>query len=305
MDMINKIDNLIGNTPLFRLNWFCREYSVNLLAKLEFYNPGGSVKDRLALAMISDAEEKGIINAETVVIEPSSGNTGVGLAMICASRNYQLIITMPDNASSERRQLIKAYGAEVILTPASDGMKGSIGKAMELAESFGNSFVPFQFKNKANPEMHFKTTGPEIWEATKGKTDIFVSGVGTGGTITGIGKFLKLKNPAIRIVAVEPTGSPVLSGGNAGKHKIAGIGAGFIPEVLDTTIIDEIVQVTDDDAFHHARLLAKKEGILAGISSGAILYAALQLSSRPENKNKNIVFIVCDTGERYLSTSLF
>jgi cysteine synthase A len=305
MEIINKIDNLIGNTPLFRLNWFCREYGVNLLAKLEFYNPGGSVKDRLALAMITDAEKTGKIHPGITIVEPTSGNTGVGLAMICAARKYRLIVTMPDNSSIERQKIIKGYGSEVILTPAAEGMKGSIKRAEELADFCFDSYIPFQFKNKANPQMHYETTGPEIWEATQGKVDIFVAGVGTGGTITGVGRFLKEKKSNIKIIAVEPKGSPVLSGGQPGKHKISGIGAGFIPEVLDTTIIDEIVQVTDDDAFYHARLLAKKEGILAGISSGAILYAALQLSSRPENKNKNIVFIVCDTGERYLSTSLF
>lgn len=305
MNVAQNITQLIGKTPLVRLNTLSISCGATLLAKLESKNPGGSVKDRLALAMINDAEKTGKIHPGITIVEPTSGNTGVGLAMICAVRKYRLVVTMPDNSSVERQKIIQGYGSEVILTPAAEGMKGSIKRAEELADFFFDSYIPFQFKNKANPQMHYETTGPEIWEATHGKVDIFVAGVGTGGTITGVGRFLKEKNRNIKIIAVEPKGSPVLSGGQPGKHKISGIGAGFIPEVLDTAIIDEIVQVTDDDALFHARLLAKKEGILAGISSGAILYAALQIGSRPENKGKIIVFIVCDTGERYLSTSLF
>lgn len=305
MNVAQNISELIGKTPLVGLNTISTQCGANLFAKLESKNPGGSVKDRLALAMINDAEKTGKIHPGITIVEPTSGNTGVGLAMICAARKYRLIVTMPDNSSIEREKIIKGYGSEVILTPAAEGMKGSIKRAEELAEFFIDSYIPFQFKNKANPLMHYETTGPEIWEATDGNVDIFVAGVGTGGTITGVGRFLKEKNSNIKIIAVEPKGSPVLSGGQPGKHKISGIGAGFIPEVLDINIIDEIVQVTDDDALFHSRLLAKKEGILAGISSGAILWAAVQMGSRPENKGKNIVFMVCDTGERYLSTSLF
>ncbi len=305
MKIANNITELIGQTPLIKINGLSNGTGANLLAKLEYQNPGASVKDRLAWAMIRHGEENGLIDHETVIIEPTSGNTGIGLAMVCAARKYRLVITMPEATSIERRKIMKAYGAEVILTTSDKGMTGSIEKAIELSSNFPKSYIPFQFKNVANAEMHRRTTGPEIWNDTEGKVDFFVAGVGTGGTITGAGEFLKSQNPAIKVIAVEPAGSPVISGGKPGKHKIAGIGAGFVPEVLNRNVIDEIIQVTDDDAMTYARKLAADEGIFAGTSSGAILWAAVQLANRKENKGKNIVFITCDTGERYLSTSLF
>lgn len=305
MKTAKNITDLIGNTPLIRLNSFSEETGAGLLAKLEFQNPGGSVKDRLALALIRYGEEKGYIGPETTIIEPTSGNTGIGLAMVCAARGYRLVVTMPEATSVERRKLIAAYGAEVVLTPADEGMRGAIEKAEQLADKNNNSYIPYQFSNPANAEMHRNTTGPEIWDDTKGRVDIFVAGVGTGGTITGTGEFLKSKNPDIRVVAVEPAGSPVISGGEPGKHRIAGIGAGFVPEVLKVELLDEIISVKDEDAYTYARLLARNEGIFSGASSGAILWAAVQLAKRPENKGKKIVMIICDTGERYLSTKLF
>jgi len=305
MKIANSITDLIGNTPLIRLNSFSDECGANLFAKLEYQNPGGSVKDRLAWAMIRDAELQGKISKDTMIIEPTSGNTGIGLAMVCAAKGYKLIVTMPENASLERRKLIHAYGAEVVLSPADTGMTGAIRLAVELSEKYTGSFIPQQFKNPANAEMHRQTTGPEIWRDTDGHVDIFVSGVGTGGTITGTGEFLKSKNPDLIVVAVEPAASPVISGGKPGKHKIAGIGAGFIPDVLNRAIIDEIVTVSDDDAFETARQMANAEGVFGGISSGAILWAAIQVAKRSGNHGKNIVLITCDTGERYLSTSLF
>lgn len=305
MGISKDITQLIGNTPLVKLNKLGKDTGANLYAKMESANPGGSVKDRLALALIEDAEEKGLINKETTIIEPTSGNTGIGLAMVAAARDYKLILTMPEGASVERRNLIQAYGAELVLTPAEDGMKGSIAKAEELKEKKSNSFIPMQFRNTANSKMHYKTTGPEIWKDTEGKVDFFVAGVGTGGTITGAGQYLKEKNKDLQAIAVEPALSPVLSGGEPGKHKIQGIGAGFIPEILNREVIDEVVKVEDDAAFEYARLLSTEEGIFSGISTGAIAWSAVQLAKRPENKGKNIVFIVCDTGERYLSTPLY
>jgi cysteine synthase A len=305
MKPANDITELIGRTPLLKLNVSSRLTGANIFAKLEYQNPGGSVKDRLAWAMIRHAEDNGWIDRETVIIEPTSGNTGIGLAMVCASRKYKLVITMPDATSVERRKVMQAYGAEVVLTSSSTGMKGSIDKAIELSEKYPKSYIPYQFRNVANAEMHRKTTGPEIWNDMDGKVDFFVAGVGTGGTITGTGEFLKSKNPQVKVIAVEPAGSPVLSGGEPGKHKIAGIGAGFIPEVLNRDIIDEIITVDDDDAMQTARSMATDEGVLTGTSSGAILWAAKQVASRPENNGKNFVIITCDTGERYLSTSLF
>lgn len=305
MKIAKDITELIGHTPLIRLNSFSNDTGCELLAKLEYQNPGGSVKDRLALGMIRDAEERGIINKQSTIIEPTSGNTGIGLAMICAARGYKLIITMPESTSIERRKLIEAYGATVVLTPADEGMHGAIHKAEELHQKNPGSYIPYQFRNPANAEIHRKTTGPEIWEDTNGRIDIFVAGVGTGGTITGAGEFLKTKNPDIKIVAVEPAGSPVISGGSPGKHKIAGIGAGFIPEVFNRDLPDEVITVQDADAFETARSLCRREGVFAGVSSGAILWAALQLANRSENKGKTIVMITCDTGERYLSTNLF
>jgi len=305
MKIANSIIDLIGNTPLVKLNYFSKETGANIFAKLEYQNPGGSVKDRLAWAMIRHAEENKLINKETVIIEPTSGNTGIGLAMVCAARKYKLLVTMPAATSVERRKVMKAYGAEVILTDSAAGMQGSIDKAIELSKKYPKSYIPYQFKNVANAEMHRKTTGPEIWNDMDGKVDIFVAGVGTGGTLTGTGEYLKSKNPDVIIVAVEPSGSPVISGGQPGKHKIAGIGAGFIPEVLNREIIDEIFQVRDEDAMETTRKMVIEEGVFAGISSGAILWAAKQIAQRAENQGKNIVIITCDTGERYLSTSLF
>lgn len=303
----NKADQLIGSTPLLRLQNIegLEGAKAKIIAKLEYLNPAGSVKDRVALEMINDAEQKGILKPDSVIIEPTSGNTGIGLAMICAARGYRLIIVMPDSMSVERRKIMAAYGAELVLTEGAKGMSGAIAKAQELANEISNSFIAGQFTNRANPQAHFKTTGPEIFEGTDGAVDIFVSAVGTGGTITGVGEYLKQKNPNVKIVAVEPQSSPVLSGGMAGSHKIQGIGAGFIPEILNTDIIDEIITVSDTLAFETGRKIAKSEGILVGISSGAALAAATELAKREENRGKNIVVLLADTGDRYLSTEMF
>lgn len=301
------VDQLIGRTPLVELTNFekVNNLRATILAKLEYFNPGGSVKDRIAKAMIDDAETKGLLKKGSVIIEPTSGNTGIGLASVAAARGYRIIITMPETMSVERRSLMKAYGAEIVLTEGPKGMKGAIAKAEELAKEIPGSFIPGQFVNPANPAVHRATTGPEIWEDTDGKVDIFVAGVGTGGTITGVGEYLKSKNPAIRIVAVEPAASPVLTTGTAGVHKIQGIGAGFVPEVLNTKIYDEIITVENEAAFATTKEIGKSDGILVGISSGAAVWAAAELSRRPENKDKVIVALLADTGERYLSTPLF
>ena len=306
-NIAQKLTDLIGNTPLMALNRYSREAGLPdpLLGKLEYFNPLGSVKDRIAFAMIEAGEAAGKIKPDTLIIEPTSGNTGIGLAFVAASRGYKLILTMPETMSVERRNLLKALGAELVLTPGAEGMKGAIRKAEELAQANPNSFLPQQFKNLANPEMHRKTTAEEIWRDTGGKVDIFVAGVGTGGTITGVGEVLKLRNPAVQIIAVEPADSPVLSGGQPGPHKIQGIGAGFVPDVLNPNIIDEIITVKNDDAMATGRELAKTEGLLIGISCGAAVWAATQVARRPENKGKVIVVILPDTGERYLSTALF
>ena len=298
---------LIGHTPLLELTNLEKKYGLKarILAKLEYLNPAGSVKDRIALAMIEDAEKKGLLTPQSVIIEPTSGNTGIGLASVAAARGYRIIIVMPDSMSVERRQLMKAYGAELVLTPGAQGMKGAIAKADELAAELPHSFIPGQFVNPANPEAHYTTTGPEIWEDTDGTVDAFVAGVGTGGTITGIGRCLREKNPAVRIVAVEPKTSAVLSTGVAGKHGIQGIGAGFVPAVLDTGVYDEIIPVADEDAFATGRLVGKNEGVLVGISSGAAVWAALQLAQRPEMAGKTIVVLLPDTGDRYLSGPMF
>ena len=300
-------DQLIGKTPLLELSHIekAEKLEAKLLAKLEYFNPAGSVKDRIAKAMIDDAEAKGALKPGAVIIEPTSGNTGIGLAAVAASKGYRIILTMPETMSVERRNLLKAYGAELVLTDGAKGMKGAIAKAEELAQQIEGGFIPSQFTNSANPTAHFNTTGPEIWEDTDGKVDIFVAGVGTGGTVSGVGKYLKSKNPNVKVVAVEPAGSPVLSKGVAGPHKIQGIGAGFVPETLDTKIYDEIIAVENEDAFATGRTLARKEGLLVGISSGAAVYAATQLAKRPENKGKNIVVLLPDTGDRYLSTPMF
>ena len=300
-------DQLIGNTPLLELTHLEEAYGLKaaILAKLEYLNPAGSVKDRIAKAMIDDAEQKGLLKKGSVIIEPTSGNTGIGLASVAAARGYRIIIVMPETMSVERRQLMKAYGAELVLTEGAKGMKGAIAKADELAKEIPNSFVPGQFVNPANPKAHFETTGPEIWADTDGKVDIFVAGVGTGGTTTGTGKFLKSKNPNVKVVAVEPKTSAVLSTGVAGPHKIQGIGAGFVPEVLDTKVYDEIIAVDNDDAFKTGKEFGHREGVLVGISSGAAIWAAIELAKRPENAGKTIVVLLPDTGDRYLSTPLF
>lgn len=307
MKIYEKITDLIGKTPLMKLNGYSASLGLDtpILAKLEYFNPAGSVKDRVAKAMIDDAEAKGILNSDSVIIEPTSGNTGIGLAAVAAARGYRIILTMPETMSVERRNLLKAYGAELVLTDGAKGMKGAIEKADELAAEIPNSFIPGQFVNPANPAAHFATTGPEIWEDTDGKVDIFVAGVGTGGTLTGIGKYLKSKNPDVKVVAVEPSGSPVLSKGIAGPHKLQGIGAGFVPETLDTTVYDEIIAVDNEDAFAAGKAIAHTEGFLVGISSGAAVYAAAELAKRPENKGKVIVALLPDTGDRYLSTPMF
>ena len=302
----NSFLDLVGNTPLVRVNNLIKkdELKADVLAKLEYFNPAGSVKDRIAKEMILDALEKGLINENTTLIEPTSGNTGIGLSAVATALNLKIIITMPETMSVERRNLMKAYGAELVLTPGSEGMKGAIAKAKELASQIENSFIPGQFENPANPQAHYKTTGPEIYSQTEGKVDIFVAGVGTGGTISGIGKYLKEKNPEVKVVAVEPASSPVLSTGKGGAHKIQGIGAGFVPETLDTKIYDEIITVENEDAFATGKEMAKTEGILVGISSGAALYAAKELAKREENAGKTIVVLLPDGGDRYLSTPL-
>ena len=307
MRTFDKITDLIGGTPILKLNNYTalNKLPASIYAKLEYFNPAGSVKDRIAKAMIDDAEAKGALKPGAVIIEPTSGNTGIGLAAVAASKGYRIILTMPETMSVERRNLLKAYGAELVLTDGAKGMKGAIAKAEELAQQIEGGFIPSQFTNSANPTAHFNTTGPEIWEDTDGKVDIFVAGVGTGGTVSGVGKYLKSKNPNVKVVAVEPAGSPVLSKGVAGPHKIQGIGAGFVPETLDTKIYDEIIAVENEDAFATGRTLARKEGLLVGISSGAAVYAASQLAKRPENKGKNIVVLLPDTGDRYLSTPMF
>ncbi len=300
-------DQLIGGTPLLELTHIEKALGLEakILAKLEYFNPGGSVKDRIAKAMIEDAEAKGLLKEGSVIIEPTSGNTGIGLASVAAARGYRIIIVMPETMSVERRQIMKAYGAELVLTEGAAGMKGAIAKADELAREIPNSFIPGQFVNPANPKAHFEHTGPEIWDDTDGKVDIFVAGVGTGGTITGVGQYLKSKNPAVQVVAVEPKTSAVLSTGKAGPHKIQGIGAGFVPDVLDTKVYDDIIPVENDDAFATGKLIGKREGVLVGISSGAATWAAIELAKRPENKGKTIVVLLPDTGDRYLSTPLF
>ena len=300
-------DQLIGKTPLLELTHIekAHDLKAKILAKLEYFNPAGSVKDRIAKAMIDDAEQKGLLREGSVIIEPTSGNTGIGLASVAAARGYRIIIVMPETMSVERRQLMKAYGAELVLTEGAKGMKGAIAKADELAKEIPNSFVPGQFVNPANPRAHFETTGPEIWEDTDGKVDYFVAGVGTGGTITGTGEFLKSKNPAVKVVAVEPKTSAVLSTGVAGPHKIQGIGAGFVPDVLDTNVYDEIIPVDNDDAFQTGKEFGRREGVLVGISSGAAVWAAIELAKRTENAGKTIVVLLPDTGDRYLSTPLF
>lgn len=307
MKVYEKITDLIGGTPLLKLNNYIAEKSLQaeLYVKLEYLNPAGSVKDRIARAMIDDAEAKGLLKPGSVIIEPTSGNTGIGLAAVAASRGYRIILTMPETMSVERRNLLKAYGAELVLTEGAKGMKGAIAKAEELAKETPGSFIPGQFVNPANPAVHRATTGPEIWEDTDGKVDIFVAGVGTGGTVTGVGEYLKSKNPNVKVVAVEPTGSPVLSKGTAGAHKIQGIGAGFVPDTLNTEVYDEIITVENEDAFETGRTLARKEGLLVGISSGAAAWAAAELAKRPENKGKVIVALLPDTGDRYLSTPMF
>ncbi len=307
MKIYEKITDLVGKTPLLELSNYEKEHKLEarVLAKLEYFNPAGSVKDRIAKAMIEDAEAKGLLKEGSVIIEPTSGNTGIGLAAVAAAKGYKIILTMPETMSVERRNLLKAYGAQIVLTEGAKGMKGAIEKADELAKATPGSFIPGQFVNPANPQAHIKTTGPEIWEDTDGKVDIFVAGVGTGGTLSGVGEYLKSKNPNVKVVAVEPAGSPVLSKGTAGPHKIQGIGAGFVPDTLNTKIYDEIIPVENEDAFETGRTLARKEGLLVGISSGAAAFAAAQLAKRPENKGKIIVALLPDTGDRYLSTPMF
>lgn len=307
MAVYTSIDQLIGNTPLLELSNIEKnlDLKAKVLVKLEYFNPAGSVKDRIAKAMLDDAEAAGKLNKDSVIIEPTSGNTGVGLASVAAARGYRLIITMPETMSVERRLLMKAYGAELVLTDGAKGMKGAIAKAEELTADIPNSFIAGQFTNPANPQAHIKTTGPEIWNDTEGKVDVFVAGVGTGGTVTGVGKYLKSQNPDVKVVAVEPASSPVLSKGTAGAHKIQGIGAGFVPDTLDTSVYDEVIAVENDDAFETGRLVGHSEGVLVGISSGAAVWAAIELAKRPENEGKTIVALLADTGERYLSTPLF
>lgn len=307
MKTYDTITDLIGSTPLLKLNRFAaaENLGTEVYAKLEYFNPAGSVKDRIAYAMITDAEKSGALKPGSVIIEPTSGNTGIGLAAVAAARGYRIIIVMPETMSVERRQLIKAYGAEIVLTDGTKGMKGAIAKAEELAKEIPDSFIPGQFVNPANPEAHRTTTGPEIYEDTDGEVDIFVAGVGTGGTVTGVGEYLKSKKPGVKVVAVEPASSPVLSKGESGPHKIQGIGAGFVPEVLDTAVYDEIITVTNEDAFATGKLIGRKEGVLVGISSGAAVWAAIELAKRPENAGKTIVVLLPDTGDRYLSTPMF
>lgn len=307
MKIYNKITDLIGNTPLLELKNYEKNNNLDatIVGKLEYFNPAGSVKDRIARAMIDEAEAKGVLKKGAVIIEPTSGNTGIGLAAVASSRGYRIILTMPETMSIERRNLLKAYGAELVLTDGSKGMKGAIAKADELAKEIEGSFIPSQFTNPDNPAAHVKTTGPEIWEDTDGKVDIFVAGVGTGGTVSGVGQYLKSKNPNVKVVAVEPATSPVLSKGTPGPHKIQGIGAGFVPDTLDTKIYDEIITVDNEEAFATGRALAQNEGLLVGISSGAAVFAATKLAQRPENKGKTIVALLPDTGERYLSTPMF
>ncbi|MBS6439982.1 MAG: cysteine synthase A [Clostridiales bacterium] len=307
MKTYNRITDLIGKTPLLKLTNYgkLKELGATIYGKLEYFNPAGSVKDRIAKAMIDDAEAKGVLKPDSVIIEPTSGNTGIGLAAVAASRGYKIILTMPETMSIERRNLLKAYGAELVLTEGAKGMKGAIAKAQELAAETPNSFIPSQFTNAANPTAHRNTTGPEIWQDTDGKVDIFVAGVGTGGTVSGVGEYLKSQNPNVKVVAVEPAGSPVLSKGTPGPHKIQGIGAGFVPDTLNTKVYDEIITVENEDAFETGRTLARKEGLLVGISSGAAVWAATELAKRPENKGKIIVALLPDTGERYLSTPMF
>ena len=307
MKIYEKVTDLIGNTPLVHLANYekNRALEAKILAKLEYFNPAGSVKDRIAKAMLDDAEQKGILKKGAVIIEPTSGNTGIGLASVAAARGYRLILTMPETMSVERRNLLRAYGAELVLTEGAKGMKGAIEKAKELAADTENSFIPGQFENPANPQAHRETTGPEIWRDTDGTVDIFVAGVGTGGTITGVGEYLKSQNPAVKVVAVEPATSPVLSKGTPGPHKIQGIGAGFVPDTLNTEVYDEIIPVENEDAFATGKAIAREEGVLVGISSGAAVFAATELAKRPENRGKNIVVLLPDTGDRYLSTPLF
>lgn len=303
----SSIQDLIGGTPLLELKNIEQneQLGARVLAKLEYFNPAGSVKDRVAKAMLDDAEAKGLLTKDSVIIEPTSGNTGIGLASVAAAKGYKVIIVMPETMSVERRQLMKAYGAELVLTEGAKGMKGAIAKAKELAEAIPGSFIPGQFTNPANPDIHRKTTGVEIWEDTAGKVDIFVAGVGTGGTVTGVGEYLKSKNPNVKVVAVEPSGSPVLSTGVAGAHKIQGIGAGFVPDILNTSVYDEIITVTNEDAFATGKMIGRTEGVLVGISSGAAVFAAMQLAKREENKGKTIVVLLPDTGDRYLTTPMF
>lgn len=307
MKVYENVADLVGNTPLVRLTGYRAKkgLSANILAKLEYFNPAGSIKDRIGLAMLEEAEEKGLLTRDSVIIEPTSGNTGIGIASVAAVKGYRTIIIMPDTMSSERRNLLKAYGAELVLTEGEKGMKGAIAKANELAEEIPHSFVPGQFTNEANPRAHYRTTGPEIWRDTDGAVDILVAGVGTGGTLSGAGKYLKEQNPDIRVIAVEPADSPVLSGGRPGSHKLQGIGAGFLPYTLDLDVYDEVIAVTTEDAFETAKILAREDGVLAGISSGAALYAAEIAAQKPENRDKNIVVILPDSGEKYLSGTLF